>query len=1065
MSRPDAAYPPASGTWAPFEYMAGNRIAVMLATVALLALGIAGLLHVSVERYPDIDLRTISIGVPYDGATPREVEEDIVRRIEESLTEIDSVDRITANAFAGRGEVLIEFDQWVDMVEKLEIVRTAIDGIEDFPPENADRPEIVLHEILRSVVSLVLTSATAGEDEMRRGAEALRERLLLLPDVGVVDLLGARDREIQIDLDETRLRRHQLTIEEVVGRLQRSSINLTGGPIATESGTIVLSTLEQRLHGDQFNDLVVLARPDGSIVRLRDIAIVRDGFVDDPLINTVNNRPAIFIEVSAPAAANPQDVIERVDEFLSAYEPPPGLELDLWLDRVYSVQKPLVSVANSGLVGVALVFVLLILLFDLRVGVWIAVGIPTAIVGSFIVLYALDVTMSIMAVVGFVIAVGIVVDDAIIVGENIARHRERGLPGLEASTRGAREVMAPVTVGVLTTMAAFAALLPLDGVLGQIFANMAGIVIVVLLFSLLDAFLLLPSHLSGDGLASRWPLSLMQSRVRRSFQRIIDRRIVPLIELSVQRPLIPIVAASGLVALAYGLFTGGVVSFNATGNRLDEQQLQLDLTMAAGSTFADSVRASEQIVAAAHAANQRTGSTALRAVNTMVGRHKTVETTMGAEPEVPAPHHASVQLRLNTPPRREVSVAELKQAWIDAMGEVPGAEKLSFPTTTQYASAGVGIVLLHPDDDAVTAAAARLKDFMLSHPAIYEVDDTLELGDRRYEIRLTPAGRASGLTAAYVAAQLRHRFFGAEVHRVVRNQEELQVMTRYPVERRASPRDLQDEFLNLPNGRPIALSSVVEIVESHDYAQRQRINGLPAATLTAYYNVEQTSSAELGGLIRGEWLPALFRDHPGLRTLPHGTSRDTVKAFRILSVTFPAALLVMFAIVTIQLKSVRQTLYVLASIPLAAAGALYLHAVLGYDFGLISLWGVVAATGVVVNDALVLLDMYNRIRRASPDASSDSVVLQAARLRARPILLTTITTVVGLLPLLYNRAESVEPFLSLVVSLIGGLAFAGIGLLMVLPAILVLVERLKSRLTPTFGYLWSGGRRTVTRSR
>ena len=1049
----------------PFEYMAGNRIAVMLATAALLALGFTGLLHVSVERYPDIDLRTISIGVPYDGATPREVEEDIIRRIEESLTEIDSVDRITSNAFEGRAEVLIEFDQWVDMVAKLDVVRTAVDGIEDFPPGNADEPEIVVHEILRSVVSLVLTSATAGEDELRRGAEALREKLLLLPKVSVVDLLGTRDREIQIDLDESRLRQHQLTIEEVVARLRRSSINLTGGPIATESGTIVLSTMEKRLYGDQFNELVIVARPDGSIVRLQDIAIVRDSFVDDPLINTVNNKPAVFIEVSTPAAANPQDVIEEVNDFLSTYKPPPGLELDLWLDRVYSVQTPLVSVANSGLVGVALVFVLMILLFDLRVGVWIALGIPTAIVGSFIVLYALDVTMSIMAVIGFVIVVGIVVDDAIVVGENITRHRERGLPAVEASMRGAREVLAPVTVGVLTTMAAFAALLPLDGVIGQMFASLAGIVIVVLLFSLLDAFFLLPSHLAGDGLVSRWPLSLMQSRVKRSFQGIIDQRIAPLIELSVRRPLVPIVASTGLAALAYGLAVSGFVSFNATGNRLDEQQLQLDLTMAPGSTFADSVRATEQIVAAAHAANLRTGKTALRAVNAMVGRHKTVETSMGAEPADPAPHHASVQLRLNTPPQREVSVAELKQAWIDAMGEIHGAERLSYPTSTQYSSASVGLVLLHPDEDAVTAAAAKLKDLMMSHPPIYEVDDTLELGNRRYEIHLTAAGRASSLTAAALAAQLRHRFFGVEVHRVVRNQEELQVMARYPLERRTSLRDLHDELINLPNGRLTALSNVATIVETHDYAQRQRVDGLPAATLTAYYNVEQTSSGELGGLVRSEWLPALVREYPGLRNLPDGSSRDTVKAIRILSVTFPAALLLMFVIVTIQLRSVLQTLYVLASIPLAVAGALYLHAVLDYDFSLVSIWGVIAATGVVVNDALVLLDMYNRIRRADPDAARESAILEAARLRARPILLTTITTVVGLLPLLYNRAESVEPFLSLVVSLVGGLAFAGIGLLMVLPAILVLVERLKSRLTPTFVYLWSGDGRAVARVR
>ncbi|MYJ75221.1 MAG: efflux RND transporter permease subunit, partial [Gammaproteobacteria bacterium] len=646
---------------------------------------------------------------------------------------------------------------------------------------------------------------------------------------------------------------------------------------------------------------------------------------------------------------------------------------------------------------------------------------------------------------------------------NITRHRESGLPPLEASIRGAREVMAPVTVGVLTSMAAFAALLPLDGVLGQIFASLAGIVVVVLLFSLLDAFFLLPCHLSGDGLVSRWPLSVLQVRVKKSFQGIIDQRIVPLIELSVRRPLVPIVAVTGLVVLAYGLATSGFVSFNATGNRLDEQQLQLDLTMAVGSTFEDSVRATERIVSAAHEANLRTGGTALRAVNAMVGQHKTVESSMGAQPVDPAPHHASIQLRLNTPPHREVSVAELKQAWIDAMGEVRGAEKLAFPTSAQYSSADVGLVLLHPDEDALKAAAARLKDLMTSHPAIYEIDDTLELGNLRYEIHLTAAGRASGMTATALATQLRHRFFGAEVHRVVRNQEELQVMARYPLERRTSPRDLHDELISLPNRRLTALSNVATILQSHDYAQRQRIDGLPAATLTAYYNVRQTSSAELGGLVQGEWLPALTREYPGLRHLPDGTSRDTVKALGILSVTFPVALLLMFVIVTIQLKSVLQTLYVLTTIPLAVAGALYLHAILGYDFGLVSIWGVVAATGVVVNDALVLFDMYNRIRRDEPDAAREHAVLKAARLRARPILLTTITTVAGLLPLLYNRAESVEPFLSVVVSLIGGLAFAGIGLLMLLPAILVLVDRLKSRFTPALDYLLGSDRQAAAR--
>ena len=1025
----------------PFEYMAGNRIAVAFATLALLVLGLVALVNTTVERYPAVDLRRITITVPYDGATPREVEEDVLRRVEESLASLDGVERITANAWVGKGEVIVELKQWQDTLAKLDAVRTAVDGIEDFPPPGADEPEIVRHEILRGVLSLVLSSATASEDQLTLAADELREQLLQLPRVDVVDLYGARERQIQVGLDETRLRSHRLSVSEVIARIRGSSINLSGGEVRTEARTLVISVLQKRNTGPGFADIVILSRPDGSIVRLGDLGVIRDGFVDDPQVNTVDGVPAIFLEVSAPNGVDPAELRQEVDAYLAGNALPAGVEIDLWMDRVFSVEKPLLSVADSALAGVALILVVLVLLFDLRLGMWVAVGIPTAIVGAFVALYLLDVTLNIMTVIGFAVVVGIVVDDAIVVGENIERHRRSGIPPLQASIQGAREVIAPVTVGVLTTIVMVAALLPLDGVLGIMFATLAVVVIVVLLFSLLDAFFLLPGHVSGAGRLSRWPLSVWQRTASTWFDRFIEREVGGMIRLALARPGSTILAFAVLAGLAVWLFTADVIRFNTTGNRLDEQQLQVDLTMAPGSTFAETTRAAERIAAAAHEANAITGGTAVNAVNVLIGRHKAVETTNGMEQGEPGVHLASVQLRLNTYPEREVSVAELRQVWVDAIGAIQGAEMLGFPHATAYASAGVAYVLTHRDESTLIAAAAELKERLAHHGAIYQIDDTLQLGSRRYELELTDSALASGLTPAALAGQLRNRFFGAEAHRVVRNQEELEVLARYPVERRMRRQDLQDELISLPGGGLAPFASMARVVETQERAQRQRVDGLPAVTLTASYNVVATSSRELRAVVEGQWLAELSERYPGLRYLPDGASRDTAKIVSMLAVSFPAAALVMFALVAIQLRSVVQPLYVLLGFPLATAGVLYMHLLLGHDIGLVSLFGLVAVIGVAVNDALVLLDVYNRSRRDERGAGVEDAVRRAALLRARPIVLTTVTTIVGLLPLLYNRAESVEPFLPVVVSLVGGMAFAGVGTLTLLPAAMVLVHR------------------------
>ena len=1018
----------------------------------LLVLGTIAIFNSTVERNQNYDPRAIQVSVPFDGATPREIVEDINLRIEESLVGISGIDRITTNAFEGLADVYIELEQFQDAVDTLDAVRTAVESIENFPPRGADEPEIIRSEVVRNVATLALTSSSANEDDLRKAAEKLREQLLLLPNISVVDLVGSREREIHIGLSEFQLRRYGLTITDIVGILRQFSVNLSGGELRTGTGDIVVGALDKSVSGSDFKDIPIVTRPDGSIVSLDDLATIRDGFVEDPLVNLVNDVPAVFVTVRNPQGIDPSKVATQVESFLESYEVSPGLELDLWIDDTFTQQKQITGLANTGMIGALLVFVLLLLLFDLRVGFWIALGVPTVIIGSFVGLYALGISINMMTVMGIALIIGIVVDDAVIVGENIQRYREEGLPSTQAVVRGAREMIGPVVVGALTSAFAFASLLPLDGAIGQIFASLGVVVIVILLMSLVDTFYILPAHLDSDRSWSLWPLKGIQQKTSQAINHALQSRMLPVVRWCANHASTTTVGGIVLVVAAFGLVVVDLVRINTFQNRLDEHKIQVDLMMVVGTPFQATANAVDHIVAAAHEANRETGGTAVGGVNVMVGQLKTVEQLMGATDREPASHLASIQLRLNTLPTRKVTVLEFKHAWIRHIGNIPGAERVSFPTGSQQIAPSSSFILRHADELSVTLAATEMKELLLDHPWFYEVQDTLELGALRYEISLTQQGRSAGLTAADLAAQLKNSFFGAEVQRIARNQEELQVMVRYPLQQRARLIDILDERIRLPNEQRVSFSDVATVTQHQDFAQLQRVDSLPSATITAFYETEVTSSRAVGSMVLGEWFSMLAEKYPGLSVLPDGSSYDQLKMVRMLAISFPLALLGIYVLVAIQLRSFVQPFYVLIGIPIALAGSIFMHLIIGYDFSLVSIFGFVAASGVVINDSLVLLDRYNKLSAEHQKMSSVDVIIDAARTRIRPIVLTTVTTVVGVAPILYSKAESLDFLIQILVSMMGGLILGTFGTLLVLPALVVLIDKVKEVATTRF---WS----------
>ena len=571
-------------------------------------------------------------------------------------------------------------------------------------------------------------------------------------------------------------------------------------------------------------------------------------------------------------------------------------------------------------------------------------------------------------------------------------------------------------------------------------ARDARVIALVLAVSLVEAFCILPGHLAGERPWSRSPLAEWQVKARTLLDDFVLSRVVRVIALAVRFP----VAAVGTVLLgvliAAGLVASGAAPYTSFPSSVGGDRLQAEVTMPAGTRFAVTAAAAERLAAAAGAVDRRWDGKVVDAVAVHVGGHRPLEHYTGIDEDPLGSHLATVEVKLKPAAERGVSIVDFERLWQRATGEIAGARQVSFKAGAALASSSVSHVLLHDDGDVLARAVADLARAYAGMDGVHEVDDSLALGKRRFDVRLSDAGVAAGLTAANVAGELRAAFFGAEVQRVQRGSEEIRVVVRYPGERRRSLGDLLDERVSLPGGGRAPLATVARITEVRDYAEQVRIDGRRAATVTAWFDVATTSAARVSAQVEAETLPTLLARHPGLEVREHGTTRELTAMAETLRWTFPLALLVVYGLLAAQLRSFAQPLLALASVPLALVGTVVGHLLLGYELTNMSLFGIVGVSGVVVNDTLLLLDRYNRIRREDAHLPAIAAISAAARHRARAIVLTTLTTVIGLAPMLYDKSEAIQFLVPMVISLGAGLVFASMGVLFLVPAVLILVE-------------------------
>lgn len=1001
------------------------------------------------QVFPEIDPQIITVSIPYLGATPSEVEESITRRVDEALRGIDGIDRVLSTASEGYGRITVELKDFANTDKVKDDVQSAVDRIADFPPMDAEEPEVVKIEPLQNVMRLAVRTRR-DEVHLDDAVRSLEQELLAIEEVSHIHLEGNRAYEIAVEVSEEKLRQYQLSVSDVASAIKSSSLNLSSGEIRTRAGDLLLRTDQKRETGFEFEDIVIRTLPSGSVLRVSDVAKVTDGFVDEELIQEINGDRAIFVRIQASKGQNLLSVSEVLYEFIDSYQPPPGITIQIWEDNAALLHSRLSLLLRNGALGFALVFMFLVVMLDLRLAFWVAMGVPISFLGGFIFFDFFNVDINMVSLFALIIVLGIVVDDAIVVGENIGSEHRRGLRGSAAAVSGVRGVFSPVSVGVVTTMVAFAPLLWVTGTMGQILGIVPIVVIAILAMSLVEVFFILPAHLSHEQRWSRWPLDRLQDFVADKVEKFRDTAVMFAVKHAVQHRYMTLFYGLAMLTLALMFVVNGAVRVEFFPV-VESDSIAIHLDFPVGTPFELTSSIAHRVEDSVKAVDAELGGTAVSSVAVTSGG-RTPEAggppTGGPQTMQAARHLASIDVQLKQEPIRTVSARELERLIRNELGPIPEVESINFSSSLISQSTVLEYELTHDNDETLRQAVESMRIRLQQLPMLTELRDTLSDGKRQFDIELTPAGKAAGLSQAVVARQLRQNFFGEEVQRIQRGREEIKVMVRYPYNERRSTSDLFNARIRLDDGTELPLSTVANVTETRSFSAIDRVDGFRVLTVSTEVDNELSSTGEAAGRIQRNVIPAVLDDYPGLRINQAGFGREQAQDLGSLSRLATIAMIVIFALIASQMRSYSMPLVILSGIPFGAAGAVIGHFLLGYELSMVSMFGMVALSGVVVNDSLVLVDRYRRLRVENPDLTVQQAIVEAARLRFRAIFLTTATTALGLTPMLFETSLQAQFLIPMAVSLATGIVFASVVIIFLVPALVVIRDDILSLFRP-----------------
>ncbi len=1029
-------------------WCAENHVAANLVMVIIVVAGLGTLPRLTQEMIPSIDMEMISVSVTYPGASPEEVESSITNRIEEELEGIQGVKRMRSTSSEGAASVTVELVAGEDVRRRLDDIRAAVDRIDTFP-DDAEDPMVQQAEIPHLVLNLAV-SGDVDEWTLKRLAQQVRDEVVALPGISDVQLKLARDYEISIEVSEAALQRFDLTFDDVVRAVQRSSLDLPGGSVKTDTGEILLRAKGQAYEGHDFERIALVSRRDGTRLRLGDVATVIDGFEESDQSAQFDGSPALLIQVYRLGSQKSLEIAETVRAYVEEARArlPAGVELTLWQDDSRILASRLDTMVRNARGGFILVVAILALFLRLRLALWVSLGIPICFLGAVATMPALDLSINFVSLVAFIIVLGIVVDDAIVVGENTHVHQERTGQKLKGAILGAQTIVVPVTFGVLTTIAAFMPLAFLPGPMGRMSRVLPLIVIACLIFSVIEAMFILPAHLghgrkpldapSSNAISAGW--RRFQGRIAAGLQNLIETRYRPALRRVLEWRYTTVTAAVSLLIFTSGLLIGGWLKFVFI-QPVEADMIRASLTLTQGTPAAVTARAIERLERAAFAVRDEIAaeypehppvfSHLLASVGQQPGLDRQMQMSFVGSADG-ASHVGEVQVEVVDFRQREVGVTELARRWREAVGPIAGVEELSFVSSMVAVGSPIEIEISGTDLEKLQRAAADVKRRLATYPGVFDIADTFRGGTQELEYHILPSAEALGLTLEDVARQLRQGFYGAEAQSIQRGRDEVKVMVRYPASERRSLGDVEQMRVRADDGTEVPFSAVARASLSTGFSTIRHVDRRRVVTVTADVDQAVANANEIVADLRRGPLDEIFAAYHGVQWSFEGEQAEQREFLAAMGLGFVVVMVVIYALLAIPLGSYLQPFIIMSAIPFGLVGAAWGHVLLQYDFTMYSVLGLVALSGVVVNASLVLVDAVNK--RVADGAEIEDAVQEAARSRFRPILLTSMTTFAGLTPLMLETSMQAEFLIPMAISIAFGVVFASCITLFLVPS-------------------------------
>jgi multidrug efflux pump subunit AcrB len=1010
----------------PLAWMVYNRITPNLLMFVLLAGGLLVSGQIKKEVFPDFELDRISIRVAYPGSSPEEVEQGIILAIEEAVRGIEGIKEMTSTAAEGSGSVRIELHTDADQQKSYQDVRQEVDRIRTFP-EDAEDPQVSLQTRRREVLSLLIYGNTT-ERALREAAEQVRDRLLQDPGITQIDFSGARDLEIHVDVPQERLRAYDLTLDRVAQIINTASTEIPGGTIETGGGDILLRVTDRRDWAREFARIPIISTAEGTVIYLEDIATVRETFEDSDRFATYNGQRSIGLKVFRVGNQTPIGVSRAVRDAMTQIEAdlPNGIDWDINRDRSEIYEQRLNLLLKNAFIGLVLVLLLLGVFLEFKLAFWVTMGIPISFLGGLMFLPATGVSINIISMFAFIVALGIVVDDAIVAGENIYEYRKRGYDFTKAAVIGARTVMIPITFAILTNIVAFLPLYFVPGFMGKIWKAIPVVVITVFIISWVEALLILPCHLAHtrsdptSRLTAR--LHAWQQRFSNGLARFIENRYRPVLEMCIRWRWMTV--AVGLAILMF------VTSYALSGRigmilmpRVESDRAVVTAVLPAGSPVEDARMIRDRLISGmAEVASANGGSQLLQGIFALV-------------------NESSVEIvaYLQPPGVRPLDTGSVTNLWRDEVGPILGLESLRYESDRGGPGGGAALTveLSHRNTDTLERASATLAERLAEFANVKDIDDGFTPGKQQLDFRITANGESLGLTSREIARQVRNAFSGNEALRQQRGRNEVTVRVRLPEDERNTEHSIENLMIRTPAGTFVPLFEVASVERGRAFTSINRRDARRTVTVSA--GVEPISeTGQVQATLNSDILPALVRDFPGLTYGYEGRQARLKESTGGLKTGFILAMAAIYFLLAIPFRSYLQPLIVMLAIPFGIVGAVLGHLIMGYSLSLMSMMGMVALAGVVVNDSLVLVDYANRQRLEGHSAFAS--VSAASTRRFRPVILTTLTTFGGLTPMIFETSRQARFLIPMALSLGFGILFATLITLLLVPSLYLMLE-------------------------